>query len=111
MKLKLLEFSVEKSDILEYNKVSEKSTGMCDTPVILNLQCYNRESYIALYNVMPFCKWKTTDTVADTHLAWPGIKGRKRHSGNEKFAVWLTAKSQPAAFLMQKYKKNFAASF
>ena len=26
MKLKLLEFSVEKSDILEYNKASEKST-------------------------------------------------------------------------------------
>jgi hypothetical protein len=21
-----------------------------------------------------FCKWKTTDTAADTHLAWPGIK-------------------------------------
>ncbi len=77
--------------------------GMCDTPVILNLQCYNRESYIALYNVMPFFV-NGRQRIRLRIPTWPGqeSKGRKRHSGNEKFAVWLTAKSQPAAFFDAK---------
>ena len=85
--------------------------GMCDTPVILNLQIlFGNLISLSIMPGRPVSGWLHIRLRIPTWLRQES-KGRKRHSGNDMIAVRLAVGCRPAAFLWYRKFVKFSATY